>query len=135
MKSSLPQSLALATRAKSLMASLRHRAKKLGGKLEFGAAEIRALLETAKVCVYCVRPLSFELTLDHQVPLDRGGAHSLDNLVVCCRRCNSLKGLMDGREFQLFREFLAKLHPKAQADVTRRLLGGGRVYDGRSAGT
>ena len=32
------------------------------------------------------------LTGDHKVPLARGGASVMDNVVVLCRRCNSRKG-------------------------------------------
>jgi len=41
------------------------------------------------VCIYC--GATTDLTLDHIVPLVRGGAHSEENLVVACRRCNSSK--------------------------------------------
>lgn len=40
-------------------------------------------------CQYC--DASAE-TLDHVVPRSRGGDHSWDNLVACCRRCNLRKG-------------------------------------------
>lgn len=33
-----------------------------------------------------------EITLDHVVPLFRGGLHVGENLRVCCKRCNSRKG-------------------------------------------
>lgn len=42
-------------------------------------------------CVYC--PATEDLTLDHVVPLARGGVHSEENLVVACRPCNSSKGV------------------------------------------
>lgn len=37
-------------------------------------------------CAYCGDPAS--TTHDHIEPLYHGGAHTLDNLVRCCRRCN-----------------------------------------------
>lgn len=40
-------------------------------------------------CVYC--HLKIKLTVDHIVPLSRGGSHSWDNLVLACKRCNSSK--------------------------------------------
>lgn len=35
-------------------------------------------------------------TLDHLVPLSRGGEHSLVNVACCCRRCNMTKGYLLG---------------------------------------
>jgi len=40
-------------------------------------------------CQYCSAPAE---SLDHVVPRSRGGAHSWDNVVACCRRCNVSKG-------------------------------------------
>ncbi|MFY9234507.1 MAG: HNH endonuclease [Fimbriimonadaceae bacterium] len=42
-------------------------------------------------CQYCGAK-GRELTIDHVVPRWCGGAHSWDNLVACCRRCNLKKG-------------------------------------------
>jgi 5-methylcytosine-specific restriction endonuclease McrA len=33
-----------------------------------------------------------QITLDHVIPLTRGGAHTASNLRVACRSCNSSKG-------------------------------------------
>ena len=42
-------------------------------------------------CAYCgVSPNV--LTQDHVVPVNRGGAHSIDNIVPACQPCNSSKG-------------------------------------------
>ena len=40
-------------------------------------------------CQYCGAAAE---SLDHVVPRSRGGAHSWDNVVACCRRCNIKKG-------------------------------------------
>ncbi|MFI8830536.1 HNH endonuclease [Streptomyces afghaniensis] len=37
--------------------------------------------------------------VDHLVPLARGGAHSLSNLVPACQRCNTSKGAKDPYDF------------------------------------
>jgi 5-methylcytosine-specific restriction enzyme A len=43
-------------------------------------------------CGYCGRPTpSRELTMDHRVPLVRGGRSVRSNLVPACRTCNSAK--------------------------------------------
>lgn len=39
-------------------------------------------------CQYCGAPAE---NLDHVVPRSRGGAHTWDNVVAACRRCNSRK--------------------------------------------
>lgn len=41
------------------------------------------------VCQYCGDTAE---SLDHVVPRSRGGAHTWDNVVACCRRCNIKKG-------------------------------------------
>lgn len=53
-------------------------------------------------CVYCGVEMSFapclnhtyeptRATIDHRLPLSRGGEHALDNCVLCCWRCNVRK--------------------------------------------
>jgi len=43
-------------------------------------------------CGYCGRPTpARELTMDHRVPLVRGGRSVRSNLVPACRRCNAAK--------------------------------------------
>lgn len=40
-------------------------------------------------CYYCERPFSkAELTMDHLVPLARGGKSIKNNLVSACKKCN-----------------------------------------------
>lgn len=43
-------------------------------------------------CHYCGRPASpKELTMDHVVPISRGGKSSKANVVPCCKECNNAK--------------------------------------------
>jgi len=45
------------------------------------------------LCFYCLRRVEEEAkTLDHVVPLVKGGGNSYRNLVSCCAECNSYKG-------------------------------------------
>ena len=49
---------------------------------------------SAGLCHYCSRKFTFkELTLDHVVPLSRGGTTSPGNVVPACRECNKAKGV------------------------------------------
>jgi 5-methylcytosine-specific restriction endonuclease McrA len=41
-------------------------------------------------CVYCGEKKS--LTMDHIIPLSKGGTHTKDNVVPACVSCNSIKG-------------------------------------------
>ena len=41
------------------------------------------------ICAYCGEPAN---EVDHIQPRVLGGTDDLDNLVACCRRCNSSKG-------------------------------------------
>ena len=44
-------------------------------------------------CQYCCNIFSAsELTLDHVVPKSRGGTTCYENVVACCRDCNTKKG-------------------------------------------
>ena len=46
----------------------------------------------AGVCWYCGRKVGAgELTMDHVVPLSRGGRSTKDNLVPACKKCNIKK--------------------------------------------
>ncbi len=46
----------------------------------------------AGVCYYCEETFSREnLTMDHKVPLARGGTSSKNNIVCCCKGCNTKK--------------------------------------------
>jgi 5-methylcytosine-specific restriction protein A len=44
------------------------------------------------VCQYCGRNTApGELTMDHIVPISRGGKTSKGNVVPCCKECNNAK--------------------------------------------
>ena len=43
-------------------------------------------------CWYCGQQVGFSnLTMDHVIPLARGGRSTKDNLVPCCKECNTRK--------------------------------------------
>jgi 5-methylcytosine-specific restriction endonuclease McrA len=62
----------------------------------------RLIKEQNNCCFYCGLPFTtlkivarnrFQLyTLDHFIPKIKGGANSILNMVLCCKRCNSKKG-------------------------------------------
>jgi 5-methylcytosine-specific restriction endonuclease McrA len=48
-------------------------------------------------CAYCGRPATTE---DHVVPLARGGAHAIGNLLPACKPCNSRKRELSPEEWE-----------------------------------
>ena len=56
------------------------------------AAEWHALVKAyGSRCYYCGTSPRRPLGKDHKVPISRGGSDGIDNLVPCCKRCNSEK--------------------------------------------
>lgn len=63
----------------------------------------------AGLCHYCGRQVPFkELTMDHLVPLARGGRSSKDNLVPCCKSCNTRKKNLLPLEWEEYLERLER---------------------------
>lgn len=53
----------------------------------------RKLLKRSRLCFYCKKLLTPQtITVDHSIPLSRGGSNEFDNLVGACEHCNRLKG-------------------------------------------
>lgn len=122
------QADALLSRARRLLHDHRTRARRDGATLDYGLPEIRRLIAASSCCRWCKLPVGFDLSLDHVQAVSRGGQHQLANLVVVCRRCQSLKSCLSGPEMELLIQFLDRLHPIARQDLTRRLLAGGSRY-------
>ncbi|MBC8207705.1 MAG: HNH endonuclease [Desulfobulbaceae bacterium] len=56
-------------------------------------------------CYFCKRTVGFKnLTMDHLVPLARGGRSTKDNLVPCCKECNNKKKSMLPLEWEEYLE-------------------------------
>ncbi len=70
---------------------------------------VDAILSDRTTCPYCSCIITPETaTVDHIVPLAKGGLHSAINLVACCRSCNSRKGA------KAFYEWVSGLPPSNQ---------------------
>lgn len=74
-------------------------------------ADVKAVFEAAHAagmrCTYCDRELLYKdekpyirvASLDHDMPLSRGGTHAINNLQVSCCGCNLAKGTLTGTEW------------------------------------
>lgn len=63
----------------------------------------------AGVCYYCgIVYEQKDLTMDHIIPLARGGRSTKDNLVPCCKDCNSRKKTLLPIEWEEYMDNLDK---------------------------
>lgn len=75
----------------------RRRARKhnatIGDAKEIQTHIVKLRTSPDTVCHYCAAPLfGMKMHIDHVTPLSRNGAHSVDNLVAACPKCNYDKG-------------------------------------------
>jgi len=62
-------------------------------KLRLNDRQWRKICQETTHCVHCERPFGKDLlpTIDHIVPLNRGGEHVRDNVQALCLSCNASK--------------------------------------------
>lgn len=71
----------------------RRRAHKLNNGGSYTQADIELQLRSQKGrCWYCGKPLGEDQTIDHLIPLSRGGSNAPRNIVIAHLRCNLSKG-------------------------------------------
>ena len=52
-------------------------------------------------CYYCSTPVDIlSLSLDHAIPRVAGGRFAIDNMRICCRKCNERKGQLTAEGFK-----------------------------------
>lgn len=52
-------------------------------------------------CIYCIKPIVFgNDTLEHKIPIVRGGTNEYSNLGIACRSCNCRKRTRTVEEFK-----------------------------------
>ncbi len=62
-------------------------------------------------CWYCGQKVGYaNLTMDHVIPLARGGRSTKDNLVPCCKECNNQKKSLLPVEWSEYMEALKTRH-------------------------
>lgn len=76
-----------------------HRIKKAGGAgySLIDLQKVRRLLDDK--CAYCGEPLNGEGHKDHMTPVVRGGRDDIDNITLCCMKCNLAKHAKTVEEF------------------------------------
>jgi hypothetical protein len=77
----------------SSIVMIRGRFRSPNGHARVGLSKHRLFVRDRHTCAYC--GLTFherELTIEHIVPLSRGGRHEWTNVATACRSCNTRKG-------------------------------------------
>jgi 5-methylcytosine-specific restriction endonuclease McrA len=65
-----------------------------------GAVQQKIWVADGLVCMYCQRKMGeVQLTIDHFIPLEMGGANDQSNYLSACRRCNKDKGSEPPKDF------------------------------------
>jgi len=63
------------------------------GQAHVGLTKHRLFVRDRQTCAYCSNRFSEgELTVEHILPVSRGGLHEWTNVVTACRSCNTRKG-------------------------------------------
>lgn len=77
------------------------------------------VLKRDRACRYCGIPLTkLTVTLDHVIPVSKGGTNDLDNLVACCKKCNHDKDSMSADEF-----IATRTQPRQEMAATSVVMG------------
>lgn len=79
------------------------------------------LYEEAKHrCSICGKPISYtEMTVDHIIPVSRGGGNSRDNLRCVCHECNAIKG--NKLDSEMYKEMLNMCSIKMYEDPDNKI--------------
>lgn len=105
--------------------------KRAGGSKEQLSKWVSGLLATGLglPCIYCRVALQLDnVSLDHKVPLSRGGANVEENLQLVCRRCNGAKGSFTNEEFAALVAACASFDRYMKQYLYSRLMAATRVF-------
>lgn len=92
------------------------RARIAGGQVDPGVTRAKLRKIHGDDCMYCGVTMDFEergrrqsktrATVEHIIPIAKGGSHTWDNTALCCALCNSMKGAKTPAEFAAYLEFI-----------------------------
>jgi 5-methylcytosine-specific restriction endonuclease McrA len=99
--------------------SHRRKARKLQTVVERGISKKSLKKKFGTKCYYCSKEMDFSVgagrkfnqdmaTIEHLIPLARGGEHTWENTVLACRNCNISKNAKTEEEFEKFKSDKSK---------------------------
>ena len=83
--------------------------------------------ESEKVCYYCGKQIvnKGELTVDHVVPVSKGGETAKDNFVISCKACNTEKASLNAERYAEFLSIMSTMEENNGAlEVVEKAIGG-----------
>ena len=82
--------------------------------------------DAEKVCYYCGRKIikKEDLTVDHIVPVSKGGKTAKENLVIACKACNAEKSNLD---MEKYLEFVNIINTTDQLNSNETI---GKIFSG-----
>lgn len=114
-------------RTRSIYRNQLQAAKKKSQIFSITLEQVQNLAIAAECCPYCQEPLKPKtISLDHKMPVERNGQHTLSNIAICCMRCNKIKGNMNVEEYVAFRQFISTMDDLPAKSIYRRIYAGGR---------
>jgi len=95
--------------------SHRRKARKLETVIEKGITKKALKKKFGTKCYYCQKEMDFSVgvgrkfnkdmaTIEHLIPLARGGEHTWENTVLACRHCNVSKNAKTEEEFEIYKD-------------------------------
>ena len=90
------------------------KARKKNTKTERGISKLALKKKFGTKCYYCEKDMDFSVgagrkfnrdmaTIEHLIPLARGGEHTFENTVLACRHCNISKNAKSEEEFEIYK--------------------------------
>ena len=111
--------------------NLRRKISNWNSKIKKRGGSFRVSLEWCKqftVCSYCKAKLDISIySLDHKIPISKGGKDEESNLHLVCNKCNRAKGSLADIEFLALMIFLDTMKPESKWLIYRKLLLGWRA--------
>ena len=120
----------LTRKMSALKSSLKKRSKENNVKFDITLDQIKQMFWGiyGLGCIYCDKKLNIRtIACDHITPISKGGESTKKNLQLICKTCNTRKGPLDVKDFQLLLGLIKQHLPEeAQKYVMRKLAKGGR---------
>lgn len=87
---------------------------------------VKITKESKAVCVYCGKEITSDgdLTLDHVIPLSKGGKSNKENLVLACKACNGEKANLDVQKYTQFINIMNTMAQNNDNGFITDILGG-----------